>query len=145
LYRWISDDAKLEVYRSYAKVSDGLNKVLSLTQEIQTKGHLGYETAERTKQIALKAQECAKTRVPKKAIKRFDYPTWQGYRLDWCREYASNCGQGAADAFCKKMGYSRAVSFKGPDMAPNKTKCVGSGQTCEGDLCGGFYYIDCEK
>lgn len=68
-YKGISDDATLEVYRSYAKVSDGLNKVLSLTQEIQTKGHLGYETAERTKQIALKAQECAKTRVPKKAIK----------------------------------------------------------------------------
>jgi len=68
-YKEISDDAKLEVYRSYAKVSDGLNKVLSLTQEIQTKGHLGYETAGRTRQIALEAQECAKTRVPKKAIK----------------------------------------------------------------------------
>jgi hypothetical protein len=76
---------------------------------------------------------------------RFSAPTLDGIRLDACLTWNTDCGQPAADAFCRSKGYSHAASYEAPDMAPNKTKIIGSGQLCEGDFCGSFVYIDCAR
>jgi hypothetical protein len=77
--------------------------------------------------------------------KKFIRPMIDGVRLDWCKSFAEECGKPAADAFCMKMGYEEAKSYGGPDMAPNRTRCVGSREICNGSYCGGFHWIECEK
>jgi len=76
---------------------------------------------------------------------KFNSPSIDGLPLDWCHTWASNCGQGAATAFCQSKGYRSAIDFKGPNLAPNRTKIIGSGQICEGNFCGTFDYIICGR
>ncbi len=77
--------------------------------------------------------------------KTFRYPTINGYRLDWCRLWAQDCGQGAADAFCRKIGFTRAIAFEEDyDIgARSPTYVIGSGKICNQSFCDGFKYITC--
>jgi hypothetical protein len=64
-------------------------------------------------------------------------------RLDWCLDWATNCGKPAADFYCKSQGQTTAVDFK---IAENifKTRLLKSGQKCTDPECDGFKYITCE-
>ena len=75
----------------------------------------------------------------------FNNPRISGNRLDWCREWAQNCGKPAADAFCRVKGYSRAVNFaKAPNVgASQPTQIITSGQICNQAGCDGFSAITC--
>jgi hypothetical protein len=95
--------------------------------------------------VAQGASQQFGTKKYDKATKIFHRPWIQGRRLDWCLRFNQGCGRPAADAFCKKMKYERAKRYKGPDMTPNMTKCIGSSQHCNGKFCGGFEWIECEK
>jgi hypothetical protein len=64
-------------------------------------------------------------------------------RLDWCLDWATNCGKPAADFYCKKQGHSTAVDFK-IDENIWKTRLLKSGQKCTAPHCDGFKYIECE-
>ncbi len=77
--------------------------------------------------------------------KTFRYPTINGYRLDWCRLWSQDCGQGAADAFCRKMRFTRAIAFEEDyDIgAKSPTYVIGSGKICNQSFCDGFKYITC--
>lgn len=76
---------------------------------------------------------------------RFDFPRIDGYRLDWCREWAANCGQPAANAYCRKFGFNRASRFAiDHDIGSHSpTKVISSGQICNGGFCDGFRFIEC--
>jgi hypothetical protein len=75
----------------------------------------------------------------------FRQPMFRGYRLDWCKSWGSFCGQGAADAFCKSKGFSKAESWEiDPDIGlRTPTYIIGSGQICSENFCDGFKYIKC--
>ena len=79
-------------------------------------------------------------------ITRFDYPTIRGYRLDWCRRWATDCGRGAANSFCRSKGLSRAKSWKeDPDIGQRSaTYVIETGKICDQGFCDGFRYIVCE-
>jgi hypothetical protein len=69
-------------------------------------------------------------------------PKIKGVRLDWCREWAQNCGEPAALAFCKSRGDDEVVSFKiAPDIG--KTRVIGTGEICDDPSCDGFKQITC--
>jgi hypothetical protein len=70
-------------------------------------------------------------------------PKIKGVRLDWCRDWGTNCGEPAALAFCKSKGDSEVVSFK---MAPDigKTRVISTGQVCDDPTCDGFKQITCK-
>lgn len=78
--------------------------------------------------------------------RRFDNPLLNGRRVDWCREWATNCGAPAADLYCKKRGFYGAKSWA---QAPNigaqgqTTMCLGTGQLCQAPHCDGFSFISC--
>ena len=76
---------------------------------------------------------------------KFIAPTIQGYRLDWCREWASDCGRPAANAFCAMKGFSQATAFTpAQDIgAATPTKVIGTGQICNQAFCDGFQSITC--
>ncbi len=78
---------------------------------------------------------------------KFISPTINGYRLDWCRVWGGDCGKGAADAFCRKNGYTRAKSFEiDHDIGQGSpTYTIGSEQVCDESFCDGFKYIECEQ
>ena len=91
--------------------------------------------------------------VPTNDGKKYSYPyitssAGEAMLLDWCREWAVDCGKPAADAFCASVDggqlpiassfedFQRAVRFR-PSMT------IGSKQICNDPACTGFEYIVC--
>jgi hypothetical protein len=73
-------------------------------------------------------------------------PMWNGYRLDWCQNWAQGCGEGAADAYCSAIGEGDAISWTiAPDIgASTPTRVIGSGAVCDQGFCDGFAQITCQ-
>ena len=76
----------------------------------------------------------------------FVNPTYNGYRLDWCRIFENDCGAPAADAFCKSQGFSgvRAFEFQGGMDVPTMT--VSQNSVCDPKWhgCDSFASISCQ-
>lgn len=89
---------------------------------------------------------CLLTALPAAADQVYPNPVLpSGYRLDWCRDWAANCGQPAADAFCQSIGFSGAGSFeRANDIgAATPTMVIATGQICAEPFCDGFSQIQC--
>jgi hypothetical protein len=73
-------------------------------------------------------------------------PAWKGKRLDWCREWGTNCGRPAANAFCQKMGFARSV-YERSDNKPGggPTRMIGTDQICDKSFCLAFNTINCSR
>jgi hypothetical protein len=69
-------------------------------------------------------------------------PGGDGVRLDWCLEWANNCGQPAADAFCKSKGKAKAINFT---QKPNAglTVVISNKKICNAPACAAFASITC--
>ncbi len=75
-------------------------------------------------------------------------PTYAGMRLDWCFKWAEQCGQPAADVFCRLNGYSRATSFtKAENVGQNGivTYVIGSARQCQDPACDAFQNVRCSN
>jgi hypothetical protein len=66
----------------------------------------------------------------------------EGLPLDWCHDWAANCGAPAADAFCQSKGKGNAVSFDVKDNVP-VTIVLSSKQVCLHQGCKTFQRIAC--
>jgi len=79
------------------------------------------------------------------APKLFEKPMYNGKRLDWCHAWDKDCGQVAADAFCKTNGFGRAKAFEQDphigDAQP--TRVIENGAVCDQAVCNGFKAITC--
>ena len=76
------------------------------------------------------------------AGKRIFYePCYNGYRLDNCLNFGTNCEKPAAEKFCEEKGFTKATSWEREKARP--TYIVGDRSLCEGDFCVGFKYITC--
>lgn len=81
---------------------------------------------------------------------KFVEPKYEGYRLDWCKNFAAQCGEPAADEFCQAHGFSQATTWA-IDHNIGTTKLIGdadelytgSGSLCTASWCDGFAYIYC--
>lgn len=63
-------------------------------------------------------------------------------QLDWCRQWATDCGQPAADAFCKVMGQARALRFAARPKV-GLTVIVSDRRICNAPSCTGFEQVVC--
>jgi hypothetical protein len=72
-----------------------------------------------------------------------DGPTVDGVPLDYCLTWATDCGQPAADAYCRGRGYGRAVSYRAASDAP-PTKTLGDRQECREPFCDALAQVVCE-
>ncbi len=73
----------------------------------------------------------------------FIKPKFKGKRLDWCKTWATDCGEPAADAFCEYKGFDGSTDFvEAVDIG--NTKVISSGQVCTDQSCDGFKKITCQ-
>lgn len=82
------------------------------------------------------------------AEQTFLSPAINGNPLDWCRTWATDCGQPAADAYCQSRGFERATAFdQATDIgASTPTRLIGNpAQVCSDAMCDGFSFITCFK
>ena len=104
------------------------------TKEARSDTRLAYST-NRVETLTAKQQVFNRPRIP------------QGIRVDWCRFVGTDCGEGAANAFCGMYGFQRALSFEIENDigASSPTYVIGSNKLCTGQTCDGFRFIVCEK
>jgi len=78
--------------------------------------------------------------------KTFIRPKHNGYRLDWCKTFASQCGKPAAQAFCRAKGYGSVVSYTKKNNSPTETMTIGENSICNSRYhrCDTFKAIKCK-
>lgn len=79
----------------------------------------------------------------------YERPRLEGYRVDWCESWATNCGKPAADRFCATTrGYgSVATKFdlESGIGTTSPTRTQRDRKVCAESFCGGFEFITCSK
>ncbi|WP_133130801.1 hypothetical protein [Legionella yabuuchiae] len=76
--------------------------------------------------------------------RRFVYPRFDHYRIDWCYETDTKCGRRAAYSYCRRLGYLDVKEFK-KEAHVAATKALGNQKLCFGQHCSGFKYITCYR
>jgi hypothetical protein len=87
------------------------------------------------------------TCAPGEFRKTHNHPRLQGGRIDYCSHWARDCGQPAADLFCRTV-HGREAHATGWSLDANighveKTYIIGDRKYCTQDFCGGFGRITC--
>jgi hypothetical protein len=77
----------------------------------------------------------------------FPLPEFKGHRVDLCRVWGNECGQAAADEFCRRSGFSSAEGFTvDHDIgAATPTRTLVDGGICNQAFCDGFESITCTR
>jgi hypothetical protein len=77
-----------------------------------------------------------------------DYPNPQnqGYSLDWCKTFEKGCGKPAADAFCQRQGFSKALDFVQDRGVNVSTMIISNNAICNPvhHRCDSFKVIRCQ-
>ena len=75
----------------------------------------------------------------------FNFPMYNGNRLDWCASWGQGCGQDAANLFCKQQGFDHAAAYAEDDDigASSPTRVITTGAVCDQPFCDGFKVISC--
>ena len=81
----------------------------------------------------------------KSVTTHFSLPFYQNYRVDSCLYPDRQCGEPAADAWCRAKGFGKAIDWAvDHDIgATTPTYRMGDQQLCDHALCDGFLYITC--
>jgi hypothetical protein len=79
----------------------------------------------------------------------FDNPTTRDYNdkvfgIDICLNWGTNCGQPAADRYCRDEGYRSATQLSFRQDSP-PTWVQGDNQTCSEGFCDRFQRITCTR
>ena len=86
------------------------------------------------------------SRYALRATDTFSNPSVGGNRLDACLHWGVECGQAAANEFCKTKGFTGAKSFAyAYDIgAQTPTLVMGDNKVCNAASCDGFASIACQ-
>ncbi|GAB6190871.1 hypothetical protein [Desulfocastanea catecholica] len=78
-------------------------------------------------------------------ITHFSLPVYQNYRVDSCLYLDRQCGEPAANAWCRAKGFAKAIDWAvDHDIgATAPTYLMGDQGLCDHALCDGFLYITC--
>ncbi|OAN84515.1 hypothetical protein A8B78_06555 [Jannaschia sp. EhC01] len=73
---------------------------------------------------------------------RFELPRVNGELVDWCVTWATNCGQGGADQFCRRQGFSHASHWE--RYPGQRTLVLGDNRICASG-CDALRAVTCER
>jgi hypothetical protein len=74
----------------------------------------------------------------------FHNPTVNGVAVDFCLNWAENCGKPAADAFCQSQGFAQSSKHTVQENAP-PTFVIGDGVVCSESYCARLSSITCRR
>jgi hypothetical protein len=79
------------------------------------------------------------------ASRTFENPVVGNERLDFCLHWGTECGQPAADAFCRSQNYARASNFTiASDVgAQTPTRVIGDNAVCSDPGCDAIATVIC--
>lgn len=77
-------------------------------------------------------------------LRRFFYPHYNFYRVDWCYDGCHHCGRRAAYSFCRRMGYLETRGFR-KEAGVAATQALGNQKLCFGNTCNAFAEITCYR
>jgi hypothetical protein len=79
------------------------------------------------------------------ARQTFAYPVHEIYRLNYCLNSGKDCGEPAAQAWCKTQGFSRAGAWEIDENIGSlfPTVEIGQNRICAQFVCDGFQVITC--
>lgn len=77
-------------------------------------------------------------------LRKFVFPRYEQYRVDWCYDGKRGCGQRAAFSFCRRMGYLQTRQYAMQNKV-TATKAIANQKLCFGNECNGFEYITCYR
>ena len=82
----------------------------------------------------------------KEKVAVFNGPKYRGYRLDWCRDFGRECGKPAADAFCQRKGFGKALNFTKDTGVNVATMVISNNAICNPahHHCDSFKVIRCQ-
>jgi len=74
-------------------------------------------------------------------------PMFNGYRLDYCAVWGTQCGEPAATAFCQLNGWAYASDFViANDIGGSQwTRVITTGAICDQGYCDGFQTVTCRN
>jgi hypothetical protein len=76
--------------------------------------------------------------------RKYVYPRYNDYRVDWCYDKNKGCGSRAANSFCSRMGYLQAKHYA-KETQISATRSIGSQELCFGNQCNAFKSIICYR
>lgn len=120
----------------------------SFWREMTEEERLAAEQVREQKRTAAMIQSARQNNMGLAAIqalngnREFPEPKINGVRLDACRVWGNECGQPAADAFCRLEGFDKAVALEW-DKNIGRTWVMGDASVCDDPNCDGFRTITC--
>jgi hypothetical protein len=75
------------------------------------------------------------------ATRSYFSPSDEGVRIGACLSGSAGCGKVAADAFCKKQGFTESILFARETVA--STRLIDTGQLCESGQCEALKRVKC--
>lgn len=83
----------------------------------------------------------------KTTTRTFVNPSHHGFLLDYCKTFAHQCGQPAANAYCKRRGYTKAIYYTKASSGSRQTMTIGENSICDPRFhrCDTFHSIKCKK
>ncbi len=101
-----------------------------------------FAEAARQKLSSLRLAADMPKQAPIKSGPVFNEPTVNGARLDWCARWGVDCGQSAADAFCRSKDYPAATEWTITRAA--RTIVAADNRFCDApNVCYGWGSITC--
>lgn len=76
--------------------------------------------------------------------KRYVFPRFNHYRVDWCYDGSNGCGKKAAFSFCRRLGFMNVKTYKIQTQVP-ATAAIGNQKLCFGSGCKAFEEISCMR
>ena len=96
---------------------------------------------------ALLVLACSVVPAAQAEVRTFRSPSFEGYRLDYCKSSGLGCGERVATEWCVTQGYEYASDW-GLERgigALQPTISVDNSRVCEGNQCDGFTAITCGR
>lgn len=75
-------------------------------------------------------------------LRKFVFPRFNHYPVDWCYNGSSGCGHKAAYSFCRRLGFMNVKHFRIAEAIP-ATQAIGNQKLCFEKQCRGFKEIAC--